>query len=185
MRVEPSRASGVVRSTGSSSKTPCADAFVESRPPAMTIFPRQGTATARCTAAGRRYAACCTRSAGGVTTLALADADATGAWTTRGLSCGIDAARANGSTSRPSGVSRYPGAVPLTSVWPYCQTMRCLGDADQHDTIAVVVVDRDQAGLSPHSASDGWSSAPGPERGPYRQSTRPVVVTMMARPGLA
>ena len=57
-------------------------------------------------------------------------------------------------------------------------------DADDDDAVAVVVVDRDQPGAI-RSGSDGWSSAPGPERGPYRQSTRPVRVMMIACPGRA
>ena len=79
---------------------------------------------------------------------------------------------------------RKPDAVPATPSWPYDQTIRLvLGSITitrwcQSSVTAIMP-------FGQRTASEGRSSAPGPELGPYVQTIRPEAVISSTRPGVS
>ena len=69
-----------------------------------------------------------------------------------------------GTRSTPSGLFRYPGAVPVWPVFPYCQTIR--SDLGSMTTTRWLKSSfRRKSPLGRAKASDGWFSCGSPGRG--------------------
>ena len=89
-----------------------------------------------------------------------------------------------GSRSSPSGFDRYPGADEAIPKCPYCQTIRFVFGSIttirwcQSSVTAIIP-------FGQRTASDGRSSEPGPEAGPYVHSTAPERERMSTLPGVS
>src|SRR6185437_12182398 len=86
-----------------------------------------------------------------------------------------------GMNSKPSGMCRYPGAVPPTAVWPYCQTIFFVRGS-MTTTRSLKSSPTITSPLGSMAARLGWSSIPGPEDGRYDHMTAPVWRFRMTTP---